>query len=465
MIKLLPLCFFSCLIIVTSFFDIELYAQSPDLFPLRLSDNNRYLLDNNKKPFLVKEFSAWGMIQALSEADEAAFLDSLKLKGFNAVLTSLVSNAPSQMAGNPPYWQGISPFKIEWDFSKPNEEYFKHVDRVMKMCEDKGFLVMAVPFYMGYRTDPSQGWWDELQSKNNDTLKMRQYGEFIGKRYKDASNVIWIAGGDNNCDGDLYAYEHNMIKGVRAFDKQHLWSGHFDMNMGSVWSTDNKLFSDQMDIDGEYVWTESVLFEKGPQYKTELQHYHNEKMMMQLDISYEHDNPHFADNENYQWIRRKMYDGLLSGCAGTSFSAGVIDNYSLSFRNWKPLMSTEGMMYVYNCFKLFDKLPWHMLVPDETNNILAHGRENFGSRDYICAAKAADSSVYVMYIPKGQEFELNMKSMYNRLMRMNWYNPRTGDNIKIGTAEVRERYGIVPPSEEDWVLIFYDVKLNLFGTN
>ena len=314
----------SRLLPVTSFIilSFSLNAQTHVSFPLKFSDNKRYLVDNNNQPFLIKEFSAWGLIQALSENDEAAFLDSIKQKGFNTLLTSVVSNAPSQMGGNPPYWQGISPFNVEWDFSTPNEKYFQHVDRFFKMAEEKGFFVMALPFYMGYRTDPSQGWWDELQSRNNDTLKMRKYGEFIGKRYGKTKNIMWVAGGDNNCDGEFFAYENNMIQGVKAFDKAHLWSGHFDMNMGSFWSTNNAAFAGMMDIDGLYVWTESVLFENGPQYKTELDHYHKGKMIIQLDQSYEHDNPHFADNENYQWIRRKMYDGLLSGCAGTSFSSG-----------------------------------------------------------------------------------------------------------------------------------------------
>ena len=465
MVKLLLFRYLICVSLIMSLFKTGIDARDRNLFPLKLSDNKRYLVDNNNQPFLIKEFSAWGMIQSLSEEDEAAFLDSLKLKGFNAVITSVVSNAPSQMAGNPPYWQGVSPFTAEWDFSKPNEEYFKHVDRVLKIAEEKGFLVMALPFYMGYRTDPSQGWWDELLDKNNDTLKMRKYGEFIGKRYKNSLNTIWVAGGDNNCDGKFYSYEHNMIEGIKTFDQQHLWSGHFDMNMGAVWSTDNKSFANYIDIDGEYVWTESVLLERGPQYKSELAQYHKNKMIVQLDLSYEHDVPHFADNENYAWIRRKMYGGLLSGCAGTSFSSGAMDNQCYSFKKWKNVMSTEGMQHVSNCFKLFEKLPWQKLVPDETNNIITHGRENFGSRDYICAAKASDSSAYVMYIPKGQEYELNMKAMFNKLMRMNWYNPRTGENIKIGTAEVREKYAMAPPSQEDWVLVFYDVRLNLFGTN
>ena len=242
---------------------LDTYAQNNIVFPLKPSDNKRYFVDRNNQPFLIKEFSAWGMIQALSEDDASAFLNSIKQKGFNTILTSIVSNAPSQMGGNPPYWQGISPFTIQWDFSTPNETYFKHVDAIFKIAELKGFLVMALPFYMGYRTDPTQGWWDELLDKNNDTLKMRKYGAFIGKRYKNITNVLWVAGGDNNCDSNFYAYEKNMIEGVRSVDKDHLWCGHFDMNLGSVWSTDNKLFKGVMDIDGEYAWTESVLFEKG----------------------------------------------------------------------------------------------------------------------------------------------------------------------------------------------------------
>lgn len=434
-------------------------------FPLKLSANNRFLVDSDGKPFLIKEFSSWGLIQVLPEKDAGDFLDSIKQKGFNTVLTSVISNAPSQMGGNPPHWQGISPFTEQWDFSKPNETYFRHVDRVFKMAEEKGFFVMALPFYMGYRTDPSQGWWDELQSSNNDTLKMRKYGEFIGKRYGSAKNVMWIAGGDNNCNDEFFPYENNMIQGVKAFDKAHLWSGHFDMNLGFYWSTNNKPFKAMMDIDGLYVWTESVLLDNGPQYKTELDHYHNGKMIIQLDQSYEHDNPHFADNENKQWIRRKMYDGLLSGCTGTSFCAGEPGNYCYSFKNWKPLMNTIGMQQVSHCFKLFEKLPWHKFIPDELPDIILKGRGEFGSRDYICAARAADSSCYVLYIPKGQPFELNVKAISGKPMRMNWYNPRTGEVMTIGVAENRERYGIAPPSEDDWVLIFSGEAIKIFGNN
>ncbi len=453
-----------CLLISLSILNY-LQAQTNTAFPLKLADNKRYLVDKNNNPFLIKEFSAWGLIQALPENEEAAFLDSLKEKGFNTVITGIICNAPSQMTGNPPFWQGVSPFNVQWDLSTPNEKYFEHADRFFKMAEQKNFFVMVLPCYMGYSGDSSQGWWNELLNSKNDTSKMRKYGEFLGKRYAATNNIMWIAGGDNNCDGGLLAYVNNLIAGIKSFDKNHYWSGHFDMNKGSVWSSDNKPFNNFIDIDGEYVWTESVLFERGPQYKSELSQYHKNKMIVQLDQSYEHDVPHFADNENYEWIRRKMYDGLLSGCTGTSFSSGEINNQCYSFKNWQPLMNTKGMQQVSFCFNLFEKLPWQKLIPDESNNTIIKGRKNFGSKNYICAARAGDSSVYLIYIPDGQSFEMNAKNISGKPMRMNWYNPRTGENIKIGTCETRERYGIDPPSDEDWVLIFYSVDLNIFNPN
>ncbi len=112
----------------------------------------------------------------------------------------------------------------------------------------------------GYTGDASQGWWNELLNGNNDTLKMKKYGEFLSKRYQNTNNIMWVLGGDNNCSGELFPYVNNLIKGMKEYDKNHLWTGHFDMNRDSVWSTDNKSFSKLMDVGGEYMWTESCSF-------------------------------------------------------------------------------------------------------------------------------------------------------------------------------------------------------------
>ncbi|MCB0657023.1 MAG: DUF4038 domain-containing protein [Saprospiraceae bacterium] len=423
-------------------------------FPLQLSPNHRFLVDADNQPFLIKEFSAWGLIQALSEPDEAAFLDSIKLRGFNTVLVSVISNATSQMGGNPPDWQGIPPFQVEWDFSTPNELYFQHVDHFLALAREKGFLVLLVPCYLGYFTDASQGWWDEVRSANNSPENMRSYGEFLGRRYKDTPNIIWVAGGDNDAKDIDEPYLQNLIAGMRSSDNQHLWTGHFDNTSGTFWSTDNPRYRKYIDIDGLYVWKEISLGDRGPHYRTELAQYGKGKMIFQLDMSYEHDVPHYADNENPQWIRRKMYNGLLSGCAGTSFSSGTLENQCYWFKKWQPLMNTPGMQLVNHCFKLFDALPWHQLIPDTNEQIVVTGRGTFGWLDYACAAKASDDSFYVIYIPTGRTLYFNLHAMSESVMRMHWYNPRTGQFIRIGHAGHDSHFGVVTPDDDDWVLIF-----------
>jgi hypothetical protein len=36
---------------------------------------------------IIKEFSTWGLLQAISEEEEAAYLNSLATEGFNTVMT------------------------------------------------------------------------------------------------------------------------------------------------------------------------------------------------------------------------------------------------------------------------------------------------------------------------------------------------------------------------------------------
>ncbi len=51
----------------------------------------------------------------------------------------------------------------------------------------KGMVVPLDPIETG-------GWLGVLD--NNGTTKARQYGEFLGKRFRDYSNIIWMSGND-----------------------------------------------------------------------------------------------------------------------------------------------------------------------------------------------------------------------------------------------------------------------------
>ncbi|MCA9259470.1 MAG: DUF4038 domain-containing protein [Planctomycetales bacterium] len=429
-------------------------AAAPASFPLQLAPSGRYLIDAGQRPFLIKEISAWGLFQALTEAEAEEFLQCIVDRSFNAVLANLV-NAHDKMTGRAD-WHGVQPLSSPWDFSRTNEEYFAHVDRVLKIAERHGVLVMAAPVYLGYRDLPGEGLWDEILSERNSVEKMRRFGLFLGGRYRDAPNLLWVAGGDNNGEGSLAPYVRAMIEAIREVDEGHYWTGHFDGSLGVNWSTDNATYRDVIDVDGEYVWTETVLGNRGPQHRSELQQYLKGKMIVQLDQSYEHDVPHYADNENPLWRRRKMYNGLLCGCTGTSFSPGTLDNQCYYLRNWRPLMETIGMQETRRCFQLFDSRPWHELVPISDAEVIVSGRGDVASREFMGAAATPDGKCFVAYIPSGRTFEINTARLSPRPMRCRWYNPRTGDSLAIGVVGPSPRFGFATPDDADWVLLMDD---------
>jgi hypothetical protein len=435
-------------------------AQRSGTFPLKMSLKHNYLADSKNQPFLIKEISAWGLIQALSEKDEAAFIDSVKRKGFNTLLVSLISN-DARFAGDPPNWQGVAPFTTKGDFSTFNTAYFDHADKFLRMAELQGMLVLLAPCYLGSKDEKSEGWWSQLMGSDNSIAKSRSYGQFLGKRYKDFQNIIWVAGGDNKGDSTLHDHMENIIQGIEESDTRHLWTGHFESKRGTNWSLDNPLYAKYMDIDGLYDFVESDLGKDGPQYKSELNRFGKGKVLIQLDQSYEHDVPHSADNENEQRIRRKNYDGLLSGCAGTSFCPGQKNNPEYVLKNWRPLMNTEGMTEMKYCFNLFQSRSWHNLIPDTTNTIITEGRGVYGTINYVCAAQVADHSTYIAYLPLGGPVSVNLNALKVKEITAWWYDPRNGKSLPIGTFTADGVQEFNALTSEDWILVIDNAALKL----
>ena len=273
---------------------------------MKISGNGRYLVDQNNQPFLINQASSWGLIQSLSTADATDYLDALKQRGFNTVMVSIISY-DIRMAGNPPYWQGISPFNTQWDFSTYNEAYFAHADEIINLAKARGMLVTLVPAYLGYAGEPTQGWFDEMLGANNSVAKSLAYGRFLGQRYKNFTNIIWVAGGDNTPapGSELENRLKAIIDGIRESDS-HLWTAHWDsVGTGNgVMSTENATFASYMNINGYYAYDYDLT------YQRDLAFYNKQpvKMMFHLDQSYEGEPGGTVEN-----IRRKAYDVMLMG--------------------------------------------------------------------------------------------------------------------------------------------------------
>lgn len=413
-------------------------------FPLRVSDDGRRLVDSAGKPFLINQASSWGLIQSLSTEDARAYLDQLAARGWNTVMVSIISY-DERMPGDPPAWRGIDPFEKRWDFSTPSDAYFEHADHILELARERGMLVTLVPCYLGFPTDDTQGWQDELLSSRNSVEKSRAYGRYLGERYKRFDNLIWIAGGDNQPapGSELERRLKAIIDGIRETDPDHLWTGHWDgMEQGSM-STDNPTFAYDMDINGYYA------FDYDLTYEVDLDTYRRvpNKPLFHLDMSYETEPGGEPED-----IRRRAYTGMLSGAAGSSFNAGP-DWYL--WQNWRAVDS-QGSRETTYWYRFFQSRPWHELVPDDEHEAVVDGFGTMGDVDYVCAAHTESWRLVVAYLPNGGAVSVDLGRLQGTRARTYWYDPTTGKAQTGGefAADAVQRFSA--PSRRSWVLIVED---------
>ena len=164
-------------------------------FPVRVSKNRRYLEDARSKPFLLHGDTAWSLIVQLTREETDEYLENRRQKGFNLILVLLID--PSYADNPPENKNGDAPFTTPNDFSTPNEKYFAHADWVIHKAREKGFLVLLNPVYTGFSVDglSSRNGWTSAIIANGPT-KCRNYGRYVGNRYRGYTNIIWQAVGD-----------------------------------------------------------------------------------------------------------------------------------------------------------------------------------------------------------------------------------------------------------------------------
>jgi len=130
------------------------------------------------------------MLVNLNISDMATYMADRQAHGFNSILVMVLCE--SYTAGNPfgTTWDSIPPFTSgsspsDYDLSTPNEAYFARLDALISTAASYGLVVFLDPIETG-------GWLTTLE--NNGTTKAKDYGAFLGSRYKNSPNIVWEAG-------------------------------------------------------------------------------------------------------------------------------------------------------------------------------------------------------------------------------------------------------------------------------
>jgi hypothetical protein len=133
------------LILIATGIGISFFATAdPVKFPVKVSANSRYFTDQNDSPFFIMADTPWSLFVALDLKETEQYFKNRQEKGFNTVTVNLIEHwfngetlaypaASMNREGNFPFNGDMEDGNP--DFTFPNEDYFKYVDKVLRMAQ------------------------------------------------------------------------------------------------------------------------------------------------------------------------------------------------------------------------------------------------------------------------------------------------------------------------------------------
>ncbi|HVJ81737.1 MAG TPA: DUF4038 domain-containing protein, partial [Planctomycetia bacterium] len=185
-------------------------AEAQGLPRLKVSDNRRFLVTAEGKPFFYLGDTAWELFHRLDRKEAETYLADRAAKRFTVIQAVILAEFNGRVEPNA---NGDLPLAGR-DPTKPNEKYFAHVDAIVDAANEKQLYVGMLPTW-GDKVGPVKwGGGPEIFSPDS----ARKYGEFLGKRYKE-KGIIWILGGDRPPETPYYQdIWRAMASGLRAGD-------------------------------------------------------------------------------------------------------------------------------------------------------------------------------------------------------------------------------------------------------
>jgi Protein of unknown function (DUF4038)/Putative collagen-binding domain of a collagenase len=408
-------------------------------FPAGVSANGRYLVDQNGDPFMMVGDSPQCLSANLSPADMEFFFANRQGHGFNTMWVNLLCGLYTRGRGDATTYDGIKPFLTDGDVSTPNPEYFARMDTMVDLAASHGLTLLL---------DPAEtGSFKELLMDNG-VDKTRAYGEFLGKRYFDAPNIIWMLGNDyQNEDWETFdTYELALAEGIRNADPNKLQTVELNYFMST--SYDDINWPPVIDLASAYSYF--------PTYDVVLRAYNSKPVqpVFMVEANYEFENNTKGPETTDETLRRQEYWTMLSGATGQLYGNGY--TWGLETDQWKEHFDTPAVTQLTLMATLFGDRRWYDLVPDQDHSFLVDGFGDYSTgsdvleSDYATAAITPDGTLGMVYVPTDRTLTVDLTKMKPGSAAQ-WFDPTNG-SLSPAT-EPFTTPGANAAGDHDWVLL------------
>jgi len=426
---------------------------------LTISANKRYLTSNGK-PFFWLGDTGWLLLSKLNRNETEKYLENRKEKGFNVIqvmvlhsLSAVTIDGDSALIN-----RNIATPRLTSVNNIPKNGYWENLDYVIDLAAKKGIYLALVPV-----------WGSNVKAGLVTAKQAGTYAEFLAKRYKDKSNIIWLNGGDVRGNDSIQIWR-TIGNTLKKYDPNHLISYHpFGRTQSSTWFHNEPWLDFNMFQSGHRSYEQDTARNEahyGEDNWRYIQADYNKKPVkptLDGEPSYEgiprglHDTlqPRWTDND----VRRYAYWSVFSGgCGFTYGNNSVMQFYTAGNKSgaygahepWINALDNAGACQMINLKNLLLEYHFETLSPNQS--VLVDQGERY---NHLVALKGKFS--LLVYTYNGRQILLNIKTLQGTQFKYKWFCPRTGTFIDSGSFRGEKMRKFAPPGQQkdgdDWVLI------------
>lgn len=425
---------------------------------LKVSDNQRFLVTEQGQPFFYMADTAWELFHKCNREEAIMYLEKRKQQGFNVIQAVALAELDGLNVPNP---YGDTPL-FNNDPKTPNPAYFEHVDFIIEKADSLDMYIALLPTWGDKLNTKSWGIGPEVFNKSNASV----FGEWIGQRYRDHDNIIWVIGGDRNPreqsdDVDVWnQMAEGIVKGAGGYDETLMTFHPQPKEEGgsSTWFHTEKWLDFNMHQTGhcanqgtyEHISHDYALTPVKPVLDGEPLYEDHPNCFNAKELG------HSVPED----IRRIMYWNVFAGAFGQTYGCHDVwqmytqddEGINQPLRPWAVALDLPMANQVRHLKNLMLSRPFLTRIPDQSM-IPTEQKEN---NEYISATRDESGSYALIYFPTGKSATLNISMLVGDTLTRWWYDPRTGNAYQDGTFENTGSTTVTPPTAgkgHDWVLV------------
>ena len=282
-------------------------------------------------------------------------------------------------------------------------------------------------------------------------MTMRDYGTWIGKRYKNYGNIIWMTGGDTVATGFAACRNASIVTGIRSVNADALFS--VELVRGTIGGIVS--YHNLVDINAVYAGDPAALTRMA---------YRSARPFLYQEGIYENEHGSTLVDIEAQALITYLGGGLIGHIFGScplwnfGTAPSFCDTANPPFGSWRSNLNSPGSIAVGQIGQLMQSRRWWRMMPDYANTVVQSPKKS--GMQYRAAAREVTGETVMAWSPDGSPITVNMGQVGGTLAHGWWFKADDGTFTDLGTFPTSGTRTFTPPQARQ-VLILDDADRSL----